>query len=568
MGIYYDLGRPVVGGWLGGPWWSHDPVRNLDLLWAGEFGQEGAVLFAVDVASGEIVERHRIGAREGYVTVDAASGRLWIYTYHGLGQPGHLLLSWSPQDRQLVSHGFPPVTGHRFVGAVLGKDGRIYLGTHPFGHLFSFDPDNEQWQDHGCLAPAPIIPRQHIWCRPQQVTAAGEIVCFIMRTPPHHYVAFDPATGETRLLDAPPAPPPSPLPVNVTVDLAAGSYTVDGVAHHFDYEPSVATDIVGLGKGPDGKVYGSTIISMHLFCFDPATRRLADLGRVGWGHGEIYDVVAQGDKLYMGSYTGAYWGVYDPAQPWQPMPEVQGKSPAANPRQIGQIGHRMNRPFEYAVGPDGRIYIACRADYGHPGGGLARFDPTSEELRVFRDEAQSVQCVAADGRYVYGGTSISGGRGSVETTTQGRLFVFDPQRERRIAECIPDSDAIAVTSLAVSSNSGLVYGSTDTGLIFAYDVAMRQVVNRWQLGSAGTPLMGVPETYGIIHLTADSDGNIYGVANRDLFKLDVSAATVIYLEPPPIPDLYQIVEGAPGVFYIGARGHLLEYHVQDTPHYR
>jgi len=33
------------------------------------------------------------------------------------------------------------------------------------------------------------------------------------------------------------------------------------------------------------------------------------------------------------------------------------------------------------------------------------------------------------------------------------------------------------------------------------------------------------------------------------------------------PDLYQIVEGEPGVFYIGARGHLLEYHLKDTPHY-
>jgi hypothetical protein len=35
---------------------------------------------------------------------------------------------------------------------------------------------------------------------------------------------------------------------------------------------------------------------------------------VGWGGGEIYDVIACGDRLYMGSYTGAYWAVYDPAR--------------------------------------------------------------------------------------------------------------------------------------------------------------------------------------------------------------------------------------------------------------
>ena len=86
--------------------------------------------------------------------------------------------------------------------------------------------------------------------------------------------------------------------------------------------------------------------------------------------------------------------------------------------------------------------------------------------------------------------------------------------------------------------------------------------------SKGTPLMGVPETYGVIHLTGVADGAIYGVTRRDAFKLDVNSDRVHYLDPPPISDLYQIVEGAPGVFYLGARGHLLEYHLKDTPHYR
>ena len=80
--------------------------------------------------------------------------------------------------------------------------------------------------------------------------------------------------------------------------------------------------------------------------------------------------------------------------------------------------------------------------------------------------------------------------------------------------------------------------------------------------------MGVPEAYGIIHLSAGSDGDIYGVTRTDVFKLDVSTDRIMYLDQPPIPDLYQIVEGAPGIFYIGARGHLLEYHLKDTPHFR
>ena len=40
-----------------------------------------------------------------------------------------------------------------------------------------------------------------------------------------------------------------------------------------------------------------------------------------------------------------------------------------------------------------QIYIACRANYGLPGGGLAVFDPATKESRVHRDE-QQVRCKA------------------------------------------------------------------------------------------------------------------------------------------------------------------------------
>ena len=570
MGIYFDLGRPVIGGWFQGGWVLHDPVRRKDLLWGSELGQEGAVLFAIDVDSGHVVEEHRIGCREFNAVGDPNTGLLWIATNHGLFQPGHLLLSWSQHTRKLTSHGFPPISGQRFAGVpFFASDGRIYIGSHPHGHVSGFDPRSGKWRDYGCLAPEPIIVGQHIWCYPQSETETGEIVCGINRVP-FAIVALNPDSGETRLLDEAPPTPVSPPP---TRDIQprfyhAADYVVDGQERQSDYTPQVATDIVGLNTGPDGKIYGSTIISMHMFSFDPRTRELTDLGRAGWSSGEIYDVIAYGDKVYLGSYGGGYWASYDPSKPWDPQPEQEGISPTANPRNFGQLGQDMNRPFEYAVGADNRIYIACRSNYRIPGGGLARFDPASEEIRVFRDEEQSFQSVTADERFVYGGTSISGGRGCIETTTEGKLVLFDVEAEARVFECIPVPAAEAVTSVAVSSADGLVYGSVSSGQLFAFDVDERQVVRRWEMRSKGTPLMGVPETYGITHLTCAHDGDIYGVTQKDVFQLNVSTGEVRYLDPPPITDLYQIVEGEPGVFYIGARGHLLEYHLQDKPHYR
>jgi len=139
MGIYFDLGRPVIGGWFQGGWVLHDPVRGRDLLWGSELGQEGAVLFAIDVDSGHVVEDHRIGCREFNATPDPQTGLLWVATNHGLFQPGHLLLSWSPHTRELTSHGFPPISGQRFAGTpFLASTGHIYLGSHPHGHLSSF----------------------------------------------------------------------------------------------------------------------------------------------------------------------------------------------------------------------------------------------------------------------------------------------------------------------------------------------------------------------------------------------------------------------------------------------
>ena len=65
-----------------------------------------------------------------------------------------------------------------------------------------------------------------------------------------------------------------------------------------------------------------------------------------------------------------------------------------------------------------------------------------------------------------------------------------------------------------------------------------------------------------------ADGNVYGVTKTDLFRFNVKQKKIEYLDKPPIPGLYQIVEGKPGVFYIGARTHLLRYHVNTPVFYR
>ena len=92
------------------------------------------------------------------------------------------------------------------------------------------------------------------------------------------------------------------------------------------------------------------------------------------------------------------------------------------------------------------------------------------------------------------------------------------------------------------------------------------VYERWP--DVASNWAGVPEDVGMIHLVAASDGNIYGVTRRDVFRLNTGTGEIEYLDPPPIPDLYQIVEGAPGEFYMGARSHLLKYTLNTPVYYR
>ena len=318
----------------GGAWASHDPVRGIDLLWGGEKGQEGAILFAIDVSAGDgrVVQEHRVGAREFTVEVDHSTGRLWILNLQGLRQPGHMLQSWSPQTPgELTPHGFPPLSNQRFAGAAIGADGLVWCGTHPDGHLTCFNPESGSWSDYGYLgqdAPAKVSPDvvQQIWCLPQGFTASGEVV-IAHQQPIGKNVAFDPRSRSSRVLAGDVAAEIVLLRAVVvgrpSVDMArfarndsrgifsfldadgqncgTVSMCVDGIDVSTEYVPKVATDVCGLTKGPDGKIYGSTIISMNLFCYDPATRVLSDLGKCGWQGAEVYQLIAAGDTLYLGS---------------------------------------------------------------------------------------------------------------------------------------------------------------------------------------------------------------------------------------------------------------------------
>ena len=52
------------------------------------------------------------------------------------------------------------------------------------------------------------------------------------------------------------------------------------------------------------------------------------------------------------------------------------------------------------------------------------------------------------------------------------------------------------------AGDGPLVGSASNGQLFIFDRHQRQVTHTIQLRSLGTPLAGVPEAHGVVHLTA------------------------------------------------------------------
>ena len=122
------------------------------------------------------------------------------------------------------------------------------------------------------------------------------------------------------------------------------------------YEASGAC-IFAVGLGPDGRIYGSSMLPLRLFVYDPDNGSLVNLGRASYGDGEIYSMGMLDGKLYLCSYPNARLSFYDPKKPLR-----FGNLEEDNPRYLGPLGGEQDRPRAMIAGPYGRVYIGSYPD--------------------------------------------------------------------------------------------------------------------------------------------------------------------------------------------------------------
>ncbi|SEE91714.1 PQQ-binding-like beta-propeller repeat protein [Ruania alba] len=299
--------------------------------------------------------------------------------------------------------------------------------------------------------------------------------------------------------------------------------------------------------GPDDRVYMGYYLSPSLLGrFDPTTEEIEAIS--GPSQADSW-ATFEGDIL-TGSYANAVVHRGDPTAEWD-----WDTNPS---QQFRLISEGQDRIIEMAT--DGALVaMATVSDYGVRGGALTLTD-MDERRDTYRDlvDAQSTASVTfgPDG-LVYAGTSIRGGLSSQNSPLDAHLVVFDPDAGEVVEALVPVPDNDVVSGLTVVGNS--IWGVTNTGILFEYDITAGEVVERLELGTgASSSPWGLASTI----QAHPTDGLLYGISGSDVFAFDPHSHQVQILAE----DGYKRMDIAPdGTIYALGETNLYEIAIERAP---
>jgi hypothetical protein len=589
-----DLGVPVSEPIIWGAYAGPGKTGALDTIYLS-YAQYNAPLFllAINPDTGQMRQFNGPLSSEwgswGF-TLDHEN-RIYLGSYLN----AHLL-RFDPRTEKWEDLGRPAGGKESFICALTtGLDGKIWGGTFPSAKLFSYDPET------GVTENFDRVDMDQFYCYP----TAGEdglIYCAI-QFEKMDIVVFDPEKKtKTSLIS-----PENRKPGRVTlvkgedgriyskfsnsdrwflveegkrlVEVPSSSVPFvpkalpDGRIFHFienhilrienpvtkerkeiplHYEAAGAFIFV-VGTGPDGKIYGSSMLPLRLFVYDPYSQSLTNLGEASRANGEVYSMGSVDGKLYLCSYPEARLSVYDPAKP-----KRFGDDEDANPRDLGPMGEDLYRPRAMIAGPRGRVYIGGYPDYGLLGGAIGVYDPMRNEKRVYRHiiRNQSIASLAyiEKSDVIAAGGSILGGTGTHAVEKEAKLMLWAPKHEKKIFEIVPVPEAKTILSLAVTGE-GLLYGITDNEKVFVFDLDKKENRKIFDLG-----FKNPRET----SLQLGLDSKLYGLAKGAIFSIDPRNDQVSLVMKPSIP-IHSGMAMLGRKIYFGSGANLWEFEIPVEP---
>jgi hypothetical protein len=197
--------------------------------------------------------------------------------------------------------------------------------------------------------------------------------------------------------------------------------TKTGMIQTLDFEyTSEGAHIMGLAAAPDNTICGGTAFPMRFFRYDPEKDEWTN--RVSYGQWNT--VTRQGDRFFVGGYTGGFLLEWDPAKPW--VNTEKGK-PDCNPLFLAESTPTINRPHELLAHPDGKIVVlAGTPDYGFTGGGLMFWDRVNKTSEILTDkdlipDQSTTGMVALPKGKLLGGSTTNPGTGGEKKAKEAEL---------------------------------------------------------------------------------------------------------------------------------------------------
>ncbi len=270
-----------------------------------------------------------------------------------------------------------------------------------------------------------------------------------------------------------------------------------------------------------GRVFGGPYINQRFWETDLATGEGRDLGKAAPGGGQICGMVwdEATARLIMASYTTCSITAFDPNSP----PDWPN-----NPRVLAKVGHEQMRPK--AMVHDGRfVWLASSAEYGNLGGALSRLDPTTGEVRVWRNivpnQTPNRLLINPDAKRVYFATEVyADGDSTPATERTAQLVAFDTEN-LTIARQQGVRDGTRTARLLAVLPSGAVLGLAGkidfawhltTGILFVWnpDDGTIEYLNE------------ITDDFGDV--TVGPDGKIYASVGEHICTLTLDGSEVSF----------------------------------------
>lgn len=333
----------------------------------------------------------------------------------------------------------------------------------------------------------------------------------------------------------------------------------------------LALDWVGGGThafmvhaGPDGKLYGSSILPEHLFRSEPDGSGMVDLGQCSISGGEAYSMANFGGKLYIASYPAARLSIYDPAKPYR-----FGEEEGANPRDIGRLDAVAYRPRVTLAGPEGKVWVGSMPDYGMWGGTLCSYDPATGKIESHRHLIQDCSLMAMEWLPEEGlilvGLSIEGGTGTTPKAKEAGFVLWDPRKSKAVWSGTLGLDHLDAVVDICRAEDGSVYAATVRRVpgegdkketiaeLLVVDVAGRKVKDRFRVGQAeGMPLE--------VSMRRGLGGKVFGATRTQVYRLEPGLARPHAIWRTTVEDQDNHIDGGAAIIgstYYFSRRHLV-----------